>query len=116
MTMLTRAAILAAEDLKSEIVDVAEWGGSVKVRMLTGAERDAIGAELIGADGKPDMRTYRLRMVAACMVGDEGAPLFGQDEIADLGRKSAAALQRVYEVAERLNTINPQAIESAEGN
>ena len=40
-TMLDRNAILGADDLGREVVDVPEWAGSVQVRGLTAAERDA---------------------------------------------------------------------------
>ena len=41
MEKLTRDAILAAEDLRTEEVPVPEWGGSVIVRTLRGDDRDA---------------------------------------------------------------------------
>lgn len=114
--LLTREQILAAQDLKTEDVAVPEWGGTVRVRMMTGAERDALGAALIGPDKKPDMREYRLRLVAACVVGEDGVALFGPDEIAMLGRKSGVALDRVYRIAERLNDVSAEAVEAAEKN
>ena len=114
--LLSREQILAADDLKAETVDVPEWGGSVRVRMLTGAERDALGAALIGPDRKPDMQQYRLRLVAGCMVGEDVASLFSPDEVAQLGAKSHVALERVYQVAERLNAGGEAAVEAARGN
>lgn len=116
MGLLTREQILAAQDLKSEDVEVAEWGGRVRVRMMTGAERDALGAALVGADKKVDMTQYRLRLVAACIVGEDGVALFGPDEIAMLGKKSGVALDRVYRVAERLNDVSTDSVEVAEKN
>src|SRR5574340_602108 len=116
MALLTREQILQAQDLKTQDVDVPEWGGTVRVRMMTGTERDAIGAALIGPDRKPDMRQYRIRLLAACIVGEDGAPLFGQDEIEQLGRKSSLALDRVYRVAEELNDGGAAAVEAAQGN
>ena len=38
--MLSRNAILNADDLPRKEVFVSEWNGSVFVRALTGAERD----------------------------------------------------------------------------
>ena len=38
--ILNREQILAANDVKTRIVDVPEWGGSVIVRGLTSLERD----------------------------------------------------------------------------
>ena len=39
LELLDRATILAADDLRHVDVDVPEWGGVVRVRSLTGAER-----------------------------------------------------------------------------
>lgn len=115
--LLTRDAILAAQDLKTEDVPVEEWGGTVRVRMLTGAERDAFGASLLDPKtGKPNMRDYMTKLLARCIVGEDGQALFAPDEVALLGAKSSTALQRVYAVAERLNSMSAASAEAAEGN
>lgn len=116
MALLSREAILSAQDLKSEDVPVPEWGGTVRVRVMTGTERDALSAAVIGNDNKPDMSQWRLRLAAACIVGEDGSPMFAQDEIAQLGSKSAVALERVIRAAERLNAGGEEAIKAAEGN
>ena len=41
MAYLDKAAILTADDLGRREVAVPEWGGTVLIRGLTGAERDA---------------------------------------------------------------------------
>lgn len=115
-TILSREQILAAQDLASEEISVPEWGGTVRVRMMTGAERDALGASLLGADKKVDMSQYRIRLLAACLVDEAGQPLFGPDEVGLLGAKSGVALDRVYRVAERLNDVGAGAVEAAQGN
>ena len=115
-SILSREQILAAQDLASEEISVPEWGGTVRVRMMTGAERDALGATLLGADKKVDMSQYRIRLLAACLVDEAGQPLFGPDEIGLLGAKSGVALDRVYRVAERLNDVGAGAVEAVQGN
>ena len=40
--MLNRDAILKAQDLKREIVDVPEWGGEVYVRGFTALEKEEV--------------------------------------------------------------------------
>lgn len=115
-SILSREQILAAQDLASEEISVPEWGGTVRVRMMTGAERDALGATLLGADKKVDMSQYRIRLLAACLVDEAGQPLFGPDEVGLLGAKSGVALDRVYRVAERLNDVGAGAVEATQGN
>lgn len=116
MGLLTREQIVAANDLPSEVVAVPEWGGDVRVRTLTATERDKMSLELMGADGKPNFAEFNLRLVAAAMVDESDNPYFGQDEIEALGRKSSLALQRVTDVAQRLNGITEDKIQAAEGN
>ena len=51
MKALTRDEILGADDLKTESVKVPEWGGTVLVRELTGAERDEWEASVVKTNG-----------------------------------------------------------------
>ncbi|MFS8534357.1 MAG: hypothetical protein FWJ65_04295 [Limnochordales bacterium] len=104
MALLSRDDIIKIDDRKYEEVPVPEWGGTVRVRSLTGRERDQFEQSLV------DKRTGRLsrlanaraRLVALCLVDEQGNRLFSTDEAALLGQKSAAALERVFEVARRL--------------
>lgn len=99
---LDRSKILAVSDLSTETVDVPEWGGSVNVRMMTGSERDRFESEHIQEPSKD----FRARLVAAVVVDDEGTRLFDPEDIPALGRKSCAALDRITEVAVRLNKLS----------
>jgi hypothetical protein len=114
--ILNRDAILSAQDLPHEDVQVSEWGGAVRVRMMTGAERDALANAFVGADGKPDMSGYRQRLLAATMIDEAGQRLFTADDLAAIGSKSAAALDRVFAVADRINQLGGVAVEAATGN
>ena len=51
MTLLSKTAILAAQDLQTEDVEVPEWGGAVRVRSFTGRERDVFEAGMIRGEG-----------------------------------------------------------------
>lgn len=116
MKLLTRDAILAADDLKSEVVEVPEWSGSVKVRTMTGNERDALMSAMTGADGKFNPAGYRLRMLARCIVGADGQPVFGEADLQALGQKNPIVTDRIFEVADRLNSIGEAKIQEAEKN
>jgi hypothetical protein len=114
--ILSRDAILAAQDLKREEVAVPEWGGSVLVRTMTGAERDAWEQSLVANGGKIDVSNVRARLVAACTIDESGALLFSAADAQALGAKSGSALERVAKVAQRLNAITEEALEEARGN
>lgn len=111
---LTRDAILKATHLKTEEVDVPEWGGLVLVRELNGQQRDEWEASLAVQRGKqmvPDVANMRAKLVARSVVGEDGEPVFSQQDVSALGELSAAALDRVFEVASRLSGLNPADIE-----
>ncbi len=116
---LGRDAILAAATLKTEEADVPEWGGVVLVRELRGRERDEWEASLAVQRGKqmvPDVANMRAKLVARSIVGGDGEPVFSQQDVAALGELSAAALDRVFEVASRLSGLDEKDLEAASGN
>jgi len=116
-TLLDRAAILSATDAVYETVSVPEWGGDVRVRAISAAARDDLEqAVFSAAQTKQPLRNFRARLAALCLVDDLGAPLFTPDDVEVLGNKSAAAMERVYRVAVRLNAMSAQDVEALEKN
>lgn len=120
VAFLTRDAILAAPDLAIIEVEVPEWGGTVRVRALSGAERDSFEASCMKEkrDGKTefDPRNMRAKLVALCLVDGNGLRIFQQDDVKALGRKSAKALSRVFDEAAKLNGLSAEDVASLEGN
>jgi len=109
VVLLGRDAILKADDLPAEDVLVPEWGGTVRVRGLTGTGRDEYWASLtVERDGQQvvDSANATAKLVARCAVGEDGEPLFTQRDVSALGERSGAALNRVFEVATRLSGIS----------
>ncbi len=119
MARLTRDLILAAPDIRTEEVNVEEWGGSVLVRGLTGAERDAYEATVVTLRGKRrelNLANVRAKLCALCIVDDAGQRLFSDADIAKLGEKSGAALQRVFKVAQQLSGLSDEDVEELSKN
>ena len=113
--MLTKEQILQADDLKQETVEVPEWGGSVIVRTISGTERDNF--EIACAKDKNTTRkVIRGRLLALCLVDEDGKRLFSDSDAAALGEKSATALDRAFEVAARLNGIGEKDQKELEKN
>lgn len=118
-SVLSKAAILAASDLKVERVAVPEWGGAVCVRVMSGTERDAWEAEQYGrsnARAGSDLQDFRARFVARCLCDESGALLFTLAEVSALGGKSASALDRVYDAAKRVNALSKADEDALLGN
>lgn len=112
--MLTKDAILAAQDLPAEDVDVPEWGGAVRVRGMTAAERDGFETTCFDGKGKLIVPNFRAQLVARCVVDEAGARIFGDAEIDVLGGKSGAAVDRLFDVALRLSGMEKP--ETLKGN
>ena len=116
MGALTRDAILSANDLPTEKVDVPEWGGHLFVRSMTGAERDAFEASLLKSDGSRDFTNFSARLVALCAVDDDGNRLFTEADVEALGKKCAEPLRRCSAAAQKLNGLAADSIEELEEN
>lgn len=111
MKRLTKKDILDIDDLKTEDVDIPEWNGTVKVRTLTGIERDELEAAVVQPGGKRNLDNLRAKMVALSVVDDEGKRMFSFDEAIKLGHKSARALDRLFSVAQRLSGFSKQDVD-----
>jgi len=123
MALLNKSQILAAVDLPTETVDVPEWGGEVLVRGLTAAERDAFEQSVVTLNGagkaastKMNLSNVRAKLCALTMVDADGERLFSDAEVDALGRKSAQALQRVFDAAQRLSGLSQSDVEELAKN
>jgi len=115
--MLTKDAIKAVADLPTEDVEVPEWGGMVRVRGLSGADRDAYFASMavMGKGGNvvgSDFSHATGKLVSLCVVDGNGDPMFSAIDVGWLGQKSAVALGRVFEAASRLSGLEEADIEA----
>ena len=114
--MLNRDTILGASDLPKELVQVPEWGGEVYVSTLNGTQRDAFEQSMTGKKNKLNLDNVRARFAVLTLVDDKGSRLFTDADAKALGEKSAAALDRVFAVAQRLNGFSSQDAEELAKN
>lgn len=98
--LLDRDAILAADDLVTLRVAVPAWGGEVGIRTMSAAERDAIEDAVL--DG--DRLNLRARQLVHALVDAAGRRLFSDEEAGALGAKSAAVLDKLFELSTSLNS------------
>lgn len=116
---LKKDQILSANDILREEVEVPEWGGAVLVQGLTGKERDQLEASMIQGKGKKaqvNLENLRAKLVARTIVDETGTRVFEDADIPALAKKSAAALNRVYEVAQRLSGITQEDVDELTKN
>lgn len=106
---LSREQILQALDRVMEPVEVPEWGGVVYVRNLNGRARDKFEASRFRMRGKEVEVIHentRATLLSLSLCDESGALLFTESDIAQLGEKSAAVLDRLFEVAQRISGLN----------
>ena len=114
MALLNKQAILDVQDIEVEKVDVPEWGGHVFVKGMTGMERDTFEASIVqqrGKDARVNMVNIRAKLAAQTVCDEDGIRLFTDKDVKALGKKSANALQRVFDVAQRLSGITEGDVE-----
>ncbi len=123
--MLNKDAILNADDLPRETVEVPEWGGQVCIRAITSAERDAYEESLYTATGvgenikvKSNLVNAKAKLVAKCLIDADGSAVFDSVKEAErvLGDKSAKVLGRLYDVARKLSGISDEDAEELAKN
>lgn len=111
--MLNRDLILKAKDLKTIDVEVPEWGGSIRLRTMTGQARQEYYRTTAGKDGTP--KNVMEALIVACAVDEAGNPLFAVGDIGELGKKSAIAINKVFEAAAELNGLTQKAVDDIAG-
>lgn len=113
MAMLDREALLKAasspKNLPRDQVDVPEFGGFVIVQGMTGTERDAWEKSLVvlrrGVRRDINVENIRARLAVRCLVNEDGARLFEDEDAKALGNLRVDVLQRIYETAQRLSGV-----------
>lgn len=126
---LSKADILAAQDLPYERVDVPEWSTDphdpdyVIIRTLSGQERDQYEADIfhirtVGKRTQVDMVRVNIRakLVALTAIDEDGNRIFTDEEVEALGKKNAGCLDRLFTVAQRLSGLSEQDVKELEGN
>lgn len=114
MALLTRDQILEADDRRYDIVECPEWGGDVRLRSITGTQRDAFEQSLMqtnGADRKVNTRNARAKLIVLCAVDENNQPLFVGDDLAALGRKNAAPIDRLFDACRKLAGMSPEDVD-----
>lgn len=119
MGLLTKEQVSAAQDLTTEEVEVPQWGGSVLVRTLTARERGQFMALLVDqrkGGNRTRLEDLQVRLCAMSIVDEQGRRMFSDSELGLLARKSARALQPIFEVAQRLSGLSDEQVEELSGN
>lgn len=115
MRVLTKNDILQAEDLKMEQVSVPEWGGDLYVSEITADARDEF-EQYMFEQRKGKYAHVRAALVAMTLVNEQRERLFSFEDIVKLGKKSGLVLDRLFDIANKLNKLYGPERETLEKN
>jgi hypothetical protein len=109
--------ILAINDLVPEPIELPEWKMSLWVRGMSGSDRDMYERRQYEQSKTGDLGVdMRAMLVSLALVDESGERVFTDQQVAQLGKKSAVALDRVVKVAARLNGMSTGSVELAAKN
>lgn len=114
--MLTKEQILNSDDMTVQEIPCPEWGGVVKIQAMSGFARDRFESSIVGKNGGTDLVNIRAKLAAASIVDENGELMFSEKDVQKLGKKSAAALQRIFNAAQKLNHISDDDVEELAKN
>lgn len=115
--MLTKEDIFNADDMQYETREVPEWGGAVRIATMSGTYRDQY-EQALATSMKNGATASNLRalFLAYCMVDAKGDLLMSPAEVARLGQKNGAVLDRLFNAASDLNRTSTDSLEETAKN
>jgi len=101
--MLNREELLAALQLKTEIVELD--GGPVRISEISATDYLALWERHRRDDDTIDMATFTPELIAACLVDDEGQRLFTDADATLLARSAKAPFFQLADACRRINGL-----------
>lgn len=110
--MLTKEAILGAQDLRIERVEIPEWGGHAFHRVLSIAER----VEMEARNDNATVDDVLANVVGYALCDESGTRLFSNDDLPALKAKNAAVMLRLSDICRKHNTLTRKDVEEIAKN
>ncbi|MDE1139586.1 MAG: hypothetical protein PW999_07995 [Paraburkholderia tropica] len=112
--MLTKEQLLEQLKTRSEEVKVAGLSDSIRVRVMSGYDRDAF-QKVLQSEGITDS-AYFGALVATCVMNEDGTPMFTESEVETLRASHAELVRSIGLAVQRVNGLGKAAEESAAKN
>jgi len=109
-----RQRILAPNTLPREPIEMPEWGCTVWVYALTGAQRDSIEAHVMA--NRNDPSHLRAKLVVYSARTEDGERLFTDEDIPAIEEQAGSALERIFQCSQRLSCLESSGIEELKKN
>jgi hypothetical protein len=115
MDQSARNALLSdGRTLPRESVYLEEIGVTVIVQGMTGKQRDEWESSLVKQKRNRreiDTRNVRARLVARCVINEDGSRMFSDDEADQLGDVRVDVLSKLFAVAQRLSGVTDEDVD-----
>jgi len=109
LTKSLKSQFEATDDRPIELVEVPEWGLTLRVRGLSAGDKQRYEESLVSWDAQGKMTVSsedgHARLLVLTIVDEQGQLIFTSGDVAMLSRKSGAAVDRVVTVAQRLSGL-----------
>ena len=117
-TLLTKEAILQSKDYQDEVINVPEWGGSVRLKTMSGVERDMFETEAMKRKkgDKIELKGLKSFLLMLTLVNDKGERLFAEADIDELNKKSGAVIDTLFVKCQDLNKLTQGSLEDSVKN
>lgn len=110
---LTAAEILNADDLEYTEIEVPEWKGTLRLRVMSADEAIKFQDQI----NTPSLKKSAwVKILALCAVDGEGKRLFSDREMEALRKKSTKVFLRIQKVLLKLNGFTEDVEETAKND
>jgi len=93
----------------AEVKPVTLRGEKLYVREMNGTERDAYEAQQLSANkAGSGLENFRARLLVRVIVDKDGNRVFGDDDVAALGKLPAREIRKAFDIASKLNALTPE--------
>lgn len=113
MNYLSVEDIRNADDIKTEDVEIPEWGGKVAVKGMSGRLRSNLEQKIAANAPSGDIK---MLIVLECTVNEDGSRMFTNSDRKWLVEKAAGPIESIFEAVCKLSGVAEGAVEEAEGN
>lgn len=120
--MLDKKAFFEFNDAVIEKVDVPEWGDfnkEIYIRNMSGTARSIFEISIVDTkDAKEQDHSYlhniRSKLIVLSCCDKDGKLHFDDSDLEEVGKKSAGALESIFEAAMELNKISAKDVDEME--
>lgn len=109
--------IQAAQDVKSERIEVPEWGVALEIRTMKAIDRARLLRTCMDDKGSVIGEKFQAGLIiASCFDPETGEKVFSEDDYDLLMEKSAGAIEHLAGLAMNISGLNRESLSAAEKN